>query len=107
MARVFPASGVSRYAPVFMRRARSNRRPTSSRLRSVTARKSRLAMGCPFYLEDIAAQVFVIDDAGEPVAHPLAVEHDVLLGEVGQVEQHFFEQRGHDGVEPARADVLH
>src|SRR5207302_9836713 len=60
-----------------------------------------------FYLADIATQVFVIDDAGEPVAHFLAVEHDVLLGEVGEVEQHFFKKGGHDGVEAARADVLH
>src|SRR6266498_2949237 len=44
MARVFPASGASRYPPVFMRWARSNRRGTSSRDRSVTARKSRLLM---------------------------------------------------------------
>jgi hypothetical protein len=44
IASVFPARGVSRYVPLFMRRASSNRLRTSVRARSVTARKSRLAI---------------------------------------------------------------
>src|SRR5438093_269536 len=45
----------------------------------------------PFYLEDVAAQVFVVDDLGEAVAHLGGVEHDVLLGELRELEQHVLE----------------
>src|SRR5205823_1053433 len=112
-----------------MRRARSNRRRISSRVRSVMARKSRLLMDSPGggqndrgrllilpagecpdkrpALEDVAAQVLVLDDLREALPYPGRVELNALFGEVGQLEQHVFEQVGHDGVEPAGADVFH
>src|SRR5256885_11545331 len=45
-----------------------------------------------------SAQVFVVDDLAEPGAHLVRVEVDALLGQLGEVEQHIFEQGGHDGV---------
>src|SRR5437879_9677179 len=107
MASVFPASGASRYAPFFIRSARSKRLRISSRVKSAIARKSRLAMAvgrCG--LQNVAPQVLVLDDRAEPLAHARAVEDDVLGGGVGGLEQEVLEQRGHRGVEPARAGVL-
>src|SRR3989449_3962231 len=108
MASVFPASGASRYAPFFIRSARSKRLRLSSGVKSAIARKSRLAMAvgrCG--LQNVAPQVLVLYDRGEPLAHARAVEDDVLGGIVGALEQQLLEQRRHHGVEPARADVLH
>jgi len=34
-------------------------------------------------LEDVAAQVLVVDDLGEALAHPLGIEPDAFLGQVG------------------------
>src|SRR5438094_2470832 len=110
-----------------MRAARSYSRWISSRLKSVMARKSRLGMGwsvkmtvrvCELYttggttprryeLEDIAAQVFVLEDLRHPLLDLRSVEHDALDWIVRQLEQHVLEQRGEHGVQPAGADVLH
>src|SRR5207244_8872291 len=106
-----------------MRRARSKSRRISSRERSVTARKSRLAMDSweasqndslrllilpvlrgrdkrrvgvgandlRLHSKDIAPQILVVDDLREPVAHLWRVEHQLLVGQLGQVEQHVLE----------------
>src|SRR5438034_11703820 len=59
------------------------------------------------FLHDVAAEILVIHDLAEPVAHLVGVELDALLGQLREIEQHVLEQRGHDGVEPPGADVLH
>src|SRR5437667_11199731 len=108
MASVFPASGASRYAPFFIRSARSKRLRISSRVKSAIARKSRLAMAvgrCG--LQNVAPQVLVLDDRAEPLAHARGVEDDVLGGVVGEPEQELLEQRPHHGVDPEGARVLH
>src|SRR5437899_12318991 len=72
MASVFPASGASRYAPFFIRSARSKRLRISSRLKSAISRKSRLALAVrrcgPRIVEP---QVLVLDDPAEPLRHGL------------------------------------
>src|SRR2546426_12357882 len=96
MASVFPASGASRYAPFFIRSARSKRPRISSRVKSAIARKSRLAMAvgrCG--LQNVAPQVLVIDDRAEPLAHARAVGDDVRGGAVGELELELLEHRRH------------
>src|SRR2546426_6137622 len=58
------------------------------------------------FLQDVAAEILVIHDLAEPVAHLVRVELDALLGQLREIEQHVLEQGGHDGVEPPGADVL-
>src|ERR1700682_1144534 len=108
-----------------MRRARSKSCSISLRLKSVIVRKSRFAIGSRvgqndsrmrqggFYpgerggtrligdplLQDVLAQVLVLDDAHQPLAYGRPVEDDVLGGKIGQLEHHFFEQRREDGVQ--------
>src|SRR6267378_541066 len=58
-------------------------------------------------LQDVLPKVLVLDDPQQPFPHRRPVEHDVLDGIVGQLEQHLLEQRREHGVQPPRADVFH
>src|SRR5437879_282437 len=67
----------------------------------------RRARATTLFLQDVAAQILVIHDLAEPLAHLVRVELDALLGQLREIEQHVLEQGRHDGVEPAGPDVLH
>src|SRR5579884_3463562 len=125
-----PASGFLSYLPARMRSASPNRCSSSSREKSGMARKSRCMdgrmdiwafgrMAAPWAatrpcadtsirrLENVLAEVLVLHDCLEPIAHDLSVHRDRVGAAIGQVEQHVLEQRRHYGVQAARADVLH
>src|SRR5690606_15117390 len=56
--------------------------------------------------EDVTAQVLVLDDALEPFADVRGADDDAAFATLGELEEDVLEQRGHDGVQAARADVL-
>src|SRR5438105_762764 len=58
-------------------------------------------------LEDVPAQILILHDPEQPLPDSGSVEHDVLDGIIGQLEEHFLEQRREHRVQPPGSDVLH
>src|SRR5688572_1183172 len=56
--------------------------------------------------ERIAAQILVLDDAGERLAHVGGVDGQLDPGHIRGLERHLVEQPLEDGLQPPRADVL-
>src|SRR5206468_8484934 len=56
--------------------------------------------------EDIPAQILVFYDVPEPLAHVLNIHTDRLFLQLHASKGDLFQERLHDRVEPARADVL-
>src|SRR5690606_27604310 len=106
-----------------MASARRKSDSSSSREKSCMARKSRCTadrlegekhqyylLNTPYSLlpsKYILAQILILRNHLQPLPHNLAIYPDRIRPAVGQVEQVFFEQRGHHGMQPPRSDVLH
>src|SRR5438067_13557409 len=58
-------------------------------------------------LQDVPAEILVFHDSQQPLPNGGSVEHDVLDGIIGQLEEHFLEQRREYRVQPPGPDVLH
>src|SRR5947207_760458 len=58
-------------------------------------------------LQDVPAEILVFHDSQQPLPDGGSVEHDVLDGIIGQLEEHFLEQRAEHRVQPPGPDVLH
>src|SRR5687768_1105610 len=56
--------------------------------------------------QHIAAQVLVLNDAGERLAHVGGVDGQLHPGHVRRLERHLVEQPLEHGLQPPRADVL-
>ena len=57
-------------------------------------------------LQNVAAQILILDDVGELLVHVGGVDLDVLLLQVGRFEGKFIENFFQNGVQAARADVF-
>src|SRR6266545_8182216 len=55
-------------------------------------KKARRAPKVIIALQDVLPEILVLDDPEQPFPHCRTVEHDVLGGIVGQLEQHVLEQ---------------
>src|SRR5262249_2108819 len=57
-------------------------------------------------LQNIAREILVLRNRVEHAVDVSGVDAQALVLQLGRVERHLVEQLFHDGVEPARADVL-
>src|SRR2546425_8796250 len=57
-------------------------------------------------LQNVPAQIIVLDDVLQAVSHDLGVDRQLPLGQLRRLEGDLFQQPLHDREEPAGADVL-
>src|SRR3954470_13601121 len=108
IASVLPARGFLSYLPARMRSANSKSATISSFEKSGICRKSRCV--AVMASQNVATQIFVLDDGFETASHGVAIHHDgmsVVAFTVGQLEERLLEQGSHHGMEATRANVLH
>ena len=57
-------------------------------------------------LENISAQILILDDIGELLADVVSIHSNRLFLQIRPFERHFLQQLFHNGMQPPGADVL-